>query len=381
MRRVPELDALRGIAAVLIVLFHLRFMGRFPVWGTAVDLFFVLSGYLITTIILDTRESTHFFRIFYTRRALRIWPIYYVGLLATVALNQLAPKPVSLEGWPSFVTYTQFMQGYWGGTLPSFSPFFRHSWTLAIEEQFYTLWPLLVYRTGRKYLPLLIIPLLVAPVVLRARGFFPHMLLTRCDGLGFGALLAGIFYDGRLIPAKRRVLGWAFAVAGVLACSFPAWRQPIYALLRSQWPGASWHLILPSIETQRICLAYFGLVGFVLCAQGHTRLAPLRNRRLCYVGQISYGLYLYHPLVFGTFAVARHAIGLRGSLAVDVLSFLACFVVAGFSWRYIESPILRLKDYFPYGATAAPSVPLAPALHGPHQGGRGPAALVERTVD
>jgi peptidoglycan/LPS O-acetylase OafA/YrhL len=355
MRRVPELDALRGIAAVVIMLFHLRFMGRFPWWGTAVDLFFVLSGYLITTIILDTRHTEHFFRVFYARRALRIWPAYYAAFLTAIVLNRLAPKPVSMDGWLSFLTYTQFVQGYWGGTLPNFSPFFRHSWTLAIEEQFYLLWPVLVARTGRKYLVALIIPLLIVPVVLRAQGYFPHMLLTRCDGLGFGALLAGILYEKPRLYVPKRALGWAFATVSLIACSFPLWREAIYGFIRAVSPSVHWSVVLPAMETQRTCLVYFGVVGFVLCAEGHTLLAPLRNVWLCRTGQISYGLYLYHPLVYGAVATLRLALGMRGSLAIDVFAFAACFVVASLSWRYIENPMLRLKAYFPYGERVQPT--------------------------
>src|ERR1700733_9150168 len=99
MRRIPELDALRGVAALVIVVFHMRFVDSAPALGTAVDLFFVLSGYLITTILLEQGRSPGFFGAFYARRALRIWPIYYLALVACVALNPLLPRPESMKGF------------------------------------------------------------------------------------------------------------------------------------------------------------------------------------------------------------------------------------------------------------------------------------------
>ncbi len=87
MRRVPELDAVRGIASLAIVLFHLRFMRTFPILGSAIDLFFVLSGYLITSILLDGEASPRSLARFYLRRAFRIWPIYYLTLAAFLAVN------------------------------------------------------------------------------------------------------------------------------------------------------------------------------------------------------------------------------------------------------------------------------------------------------
>ena len=146
--RIPELDAVRGLAAVAIVLFHWRF--HWPFLRTAVDLFFVLSGFLITSILLRTGESPHAFRTFYARRALRIFPIYYLTFAIFLAINPFAPRPHPIAALPYFLTYTQFIQGYWGQTIPPFSRAFGHTWTLAIEEQFYLFWPLVAWAVGRR---------------------------------------------------------------------------------------------------------------------------------------------------------------------------------------------------------------------------------------
>ena len=105
MKRIPELDGLRGIAAVAIVLYHLWFLD-IVMMGTAVNLFFVLSGYLITAIILRNGHSEGFLKNFYMRRGLRIWPIYYLTLFLLVAARAWLPQPGSLAGLPYYLTYT-----------------------------------------------------------------------------------------------------------------------------------------------------------------------------------------------------------------------------------------------------------------------------------
>jgi peptidoglycan/LPS O-acetylase OafA/YrhL len=348
MRRVPELDALRGIAAVVIVVFHLRFTNRYPVLGTAVDLFFVLSGYLITTIILETYQTENFLKNFYMRRALRIWPIYYLTFPIFLVVNRLLPQPHPLDGLPYYLTYTQFIQGYWFGELPRFSLIYRHTWTLAIEEQFYLFWPLLVRALGRRYLPALILPLVVLPTVMRSCGFIGHMLLTRCDGLALGALLAVLLLDRRRVDRWRPAFQAAFGLVIVLAMSYPAWAPALWRAAVAAWPGHPWHMTLPSVDTLRICVLYFGVVGTVLCTSGAPWLAVLRDGRLQYLGRISYGLYLYHPLVFTIVMLAHFRLGLRASVWIDLFKLAACLGVSAASWRFVEKPILALKDRFAY---------------------------------
>ena len=361
MRRIAELDALRGIAAVAIVAFHLRFKNSLPLLGTSIDLFFVLSGYLITTILLRTRESGRFFSTFYARRSLRIWPIYYLSFPAFLVLNRWLPNPSPLDGLPYYLTYTQFVPAYWGGAVPPFSHLYLHTWTLAVEEQFYLLWPLLVRLSGRRFLPMLALPLLVVPFVLRARGVFSHLLLTRCDGLALGALVAWLLYDGVRLARRKTAFSIGFAAAALLSPAYPVWGPFLLGAVESWWPALPWHRISISLGKSMIGLFYTGIVGLVLVHQGHPRLAFLRGRRLCRTGQISYGLYLYHPFVFAFMTLAMQGLGVRGSALMDVLKFAACFAVAALSWRFVERPILAMKDRFTYGETRG-----AEALRGPH---------------
>ena len=117
MRRIPELDGLRGLAALAVLLAHLG-EGRWPLvgWGwTAVNLFFVLSGYLITGIVLREGHAPGFWRAFYARRVLRIWPVYFGTIAAILAVGPLVGRPAATAGLPSYLTFTQNVPRYWGG--------------------------------------------------------------------------------------------------------------------------------------------------------------------------------------------------------------------------------------------------------------------------
>lgn len=356
MRRIPELDAVRGIAAIMIVLYHLRFMVKFPVLATGVDLFFVLSGYLITRIILEESGRPGFLRIFYTRRALRIFPVYYLALVVVLLTNRLLYRPDPLGGPLQYWTYTQGLQHYWGAVPPFFSRMYLHTWTLALEEQFYLVWPLLVSRAGRKGVCLLALPMMVASAWLRGTGLSPNLLLSRCDGLAMGAVLAVALGDGAWTPRRLRLARGLFATIALAAGVASLWRGRLIGPLAGSIPGYRWEFIVPSLETSVICLFYAALIGLIVVESGSRRLAPLRDFRLRNVGMISYGLYVYHPIVFGlTLAAHTQLLGWQGSWRIDIFKFFACFFVAIASWRWMERPILRWKDRFTYRARAVPA--------------------------
>jgi peptidoglycan/LPS O-acetylase OafA/YrhL len=337
MRRIPELDALRGIAAVVIILFHWRF--HVPFLKTAVDLFFVLSGYLITAILLETAHAPHALRTFYARRALRILPIYYLWFLFFLAINPFFPRPHPVDGLPYFLTYTQFIGRYWGGSDPPFSRGFGHTWTLAIEEQFYLFWPLVVRAAGRRGLLILGLPLLALPTALRFAGLDPHLLLTRCDGLVLGALLAALLADRERLERHRSAFGIALGVVG-LAATVPL------ARLAS---GPTWERLMTSLWLGRVGVAYACVVGLIVVYAGRPALRPLRSRRLGEIGQMSYGLYLYHPLVFLLVGMAHDALGFHHPVRLDLVKLAVAFGVAWLSWRHVERPILALKGHLGYG--------------------------------
>ena len=349
MRRTPELDGLRGLAALIIAIYHLR-PGEMRVGWPKVDLFFVLSGYLITTIILRHGVAANFHGTFFARRALRTWPAYFAALAAVVAINPFLPTPCRMDALPHFLTFTQNVPLYWSRSNPQFQLYFLHTWSMAVEEQFYLVWPLLVGLAGRRYLPALCGMLLGLSVTARSVGFHPWLLVARCDGFAFGGLLAAIFFDPAILDARRRVLsrgfaaaaagGFGFLVVGMIVLGGDAFIRPDIA-----WPGLS------LLATN---LLDFGLVGLILCHSGHPALGILRGRVFAGLGRLSYGMFIFHPLAFaGTVAVYR-LVGTGEPHWLDPIKLAASLLVAHVSWTCFERRFVALKSRFLYQPSAAP---------------------------
>jgi peptidoglycan/LPS O-acetylase OafA/YrhL len=356
MRRILELDALRGITAVIIMLAHIGLLNDSNWVYSSVDLFFVLSGYFITNNIQKNRRKPGFLFVFFSRRALRIWPAYYVGLLACVVLNRYLKWDKPLDAIAYYLTFTQNIHAYFGWPSPQFSGMFIHTWTLAIEEQFYLLWPALLFRAGRQTALVLILGFVALPLVLRSSGFSSYLLLTRCDGLALGSLLAWILSDQERVAGNLGQFRAAFASVGLASLLLP---------MVTPWPnGPGWDRLGRELFTSRACLSYFGLAGFVLCTQGHRALAILREKRLCHLGQMSYGLYLYHPLVFAALPALfrRHVmrpLGIQSTLPMNLGMLALCFLIAELSRRFLEEPVMAFKERLGYREKQK-------LYHGPH---------------
>ena len=168
--RIVELDGLRGLACLLVLVYHIM-PHRIPLGWAAVDLFFVLSGYLITSIVLRFSQEDHFLFHFYMRRGLRIWPVYFLTVLMVAVAVPFLPRPYVLASLRYVMTYSQNLPLYWSGNAPIFSSYLEHVWSLAIEEQFYTLWPLLLVLVGRRGVIPLSVALLSTSILARMCGF------------------------------------------------------------------------------------------------------------------------------------------------------------------------------------------------------------------
>lgn len=329
-RYIPELDGLRAFAILGVLLVHSNFGFLSPAlekmrargW-LGVDLFFVISGYLITSILLDTRDRPHYYRNFYARRGLRIWPLYYLSLLYVFALcphlGAWARQDFDPQAnrWPYYFLY---MQNLAYARLGSFSLVI--TWSLCVEEQFYLIWPFVVRLCSRRTLTAVAVAVLVWGTPFRM--FLHHI----TSSFGF------FFTFSRLDPIA----------VGALVALYPKWFK--YAWLAAPWAG--WLLWRGEFEFVFLALALtFGGVVAVAVTSGS---AFLRLRPLRYLGRISYGIYILHPIAFGLFYYTPlyswtghlpHANLIR--MAGQILAPLP---FAALSWKFVERPILSLKRFF-----------------------------------
>jgi len=363
---LPQLDGLRGLAIFGVLLFHI---GRFDLGWTGIVLFFVLSGFLITGILLDGKERPAYFGNFYARRALRIFPAYYFVLGLTWWIKRdftVSGLEAGIESaLPEWTYFLLYVQNYWMGEhwfRTPLSRFLGFTWTLAVEEQFYLVWPLLVYFLRARALLLLCAALVAAAPLLRMwiLGATDNPMLTlaslpsHLDSLATGAAICLMSRDARLrVWLSRRAGAALLAAAGIpLAWLVAATGLAAYGLnARLQWmhlPGNAWFLTLISLV--------FGAV-LILALAGTPRLAPaLAWAPLRALGKISYGVYLYHTLAYFLVSTAYKVsvslpftgshIGDWDMLAVHAAQMTLAVAMAAVSYRYLERPLLALKERF-----------------------------------
>ena len=375
--RLPALDGIRGLAILFVALFHFTalvgpetdrwvdeaFLKVTSAGWAGVDLFFVLSGFLITGILCNAKDvARNYFRNFYARRTLRIFPAYY-GVLALLALVLPLVQPmedVAAEAVRDrLLWYATYLTNVNLGGNPLFhGDFFltSHLWSLAVEEQFYLVWPAAVLLFGRRSLMAICLLVIVAALGLRigldaadAGRYIAHRITpARMDTLAVGALIALAVRDARDLDLLRRA-AWpvaAVASAALLAVFFSRERfSPFDA-----WVQTAGYTSLAFV------FGAFLLAGYA--AQAGTRLhAALSLRPLRFLGKYSYALYLVHwpaasllarrtdffefvPLVADS-GLLREAtfIAAAGTLSI---------AIAWLSWQLWESQFLKLKARFPY---------------------------------
>ena len=357
-KHIPQLDVLRGVAVLVVMLYHITdLVPRLhlkPIFGfgyAGVDLFFVLSGFLITGILVKSKDSKRYFTNFYARRALRIWPLYYLLLFFTFILLPIVHPSLKAsifklcQPWQAFPLFLQNL------TLKrqAFDTL-RVTWSLAIEEQFYLVWPVIVWLAPRRMLKPLALSGLFLSMALRWSvlvGLIAPLTiymntLTRLDGLSLGAFLA------LWVPeANDRVVRVAGLVVMMLA--LPA----AIAVGRTQ-PG---HWAFFSL----VAAAFAGALCLAITTKALSKLAFLR-----YTGKISYALYLVHVPVF-TFAGA-YGLGkilfphspIAAEIGLFLISIALCYGLAAASWHFLESRLLKLKSRFEYAFRPAAGTSLQP---------------------
>jgi peptidoglycan/LPS O-acetylase OafA/YrhL len=344
---IPELDGIRGVAILLVLAFHfgriLPHTGRvlLELGWTGVDLFFVLSGYLITRILWATRENRSYFVSFYGRRILRIFPLAFAFLAVyfwiALPLAHHFGYDLDRNGYDQ-LWYWAFLANWHNGLHGSLT----HLWSLSIEEQFYLIWPSVVFAISRRNLQRLCILLVVLPLSLRflLMGVFHYSVLTqgmtmcRTEALALGCLIA--------LAQGIRVLPWLAvpAAVGVLA---------IDARVGAQGR------IMGIYGLTLVALACAGFVQAVVKRAGSAAVSSrlLRSVWLRRFGKYSYAIYVLHaPILSLAFHVySRAPSPLRGF--VVFFAGIALSYMAGWaSWYFFESRILRLKRYFAYDRPA-----------------------------
>jgi peptidoglycan/LPS O-acetylase OafA/YrhL len=353
--RVPELDALRAIGAFAILAYHLWPTTFFFGWSRA-DLFFVISGYLITSIIVKHHSKRKFLVTFWARRALRIWPAYYLMLAIVCAIAMASGNPLRPASIASYLTFTQNTSCYWSTNVPSISGAAAPTWSLAIEEQFYLLWPLVLVWTGPSRVVPIALWLLVNSVASRSLGLFPVVALARCDGLALGSILA-VILDKEAIRSGRALRGISLAFLAIGLASLFFLSSPLVRhepIIPGTWGCGSLTIL-------GVNVLYASILGLIVCHTGHPWLGLLRSRAVCYVGQISYGIFLYHEIVIG--AVGMY-LGHR-TIWSHAVAIVLSISVAALSWEFLERPIGNLKNRFNYdrdrgGDEGVPAVGLRP---------------------
>jgi peptidoglycan/LPS O-acetylase OafA/YrhL len=356
-QHMRQLDGLRTLAVAAVAWSH--WMGAYQFgfeWGLmGVNLFFVLSGFLITGILLDSRAGAvgaagRWFAIrqFYARRVLRIFPLFYMTL-ALLALFNVRPIRETFVWHFSYLSNVYFFQrGSW-------QPGISHFWSLAVEEQFYLFWPyLILFLPVRMLRPVVLGLIGLAPAyrVVMALAFpekpLAFVLTIGClDALGIGALLAYAQRNG----VNSRWEAGALA-RWLLWLGLPAWAAVAVLEQLHLAPG-------PLLQMRQTFLdMVFGWVilnaakGFKGWAGGFLQLSPM-----VYLGKISYGLYVFHNLaVYGLVFAVRELHVPAVLLTVPWIHRLCLLVLtisaAAVSWHFYEKPLNDLKRFFPYNAPA-----------------------------
>jgi peptidoglycan/LPS O-acetylase OafA/YrhL len=346
VKKIPQLDAVRGLAVMLVFLHN---SGRYPslhLQGISangwmgVDLFFVLSGLLITGILLDTKQSGGYFANFYARRCLRIWPLYYALLLFMfVIVPVLRPSDAhtifetrSSPWW----SYPIFLQNFLVPIPTMATGALGVTWSLAVEEQFYLIWPLVVRFCSEGQLRKIAIAVICLSPALRFYLGLHHVNIysntfCRLDGLMAGALLALVIRSAGFLPSRFVTRAWiVFLVSAPLAL--------LIETLQARWIGFS-----------VIALASAAFVYLALFSAQRWLHALLTSRFLVYTGTISYGIYLLQKIPLD--AVKAFHLDKHEFLVLPITA-AATYAMASISWNLLEKPILRLKRFFEPEAAA-----------------------------
>lgn len=370
---IPELYALRalGLCSVLVyhfwprsrseTVFHVGQLG----W-IAMDGFFVMSGFLITGILLDSREKATYYSTYFARRAIRILPLYYVVLFLLWAIYKHTDYGneyrALVSQWGSPAWFTFYLGNFRSAAIGAWPPILGYAtlWSLQVEEQYYLLFPFAVAWMKRDHLRRLLIAAVVLSPVFRVILYLwrPDNLLLQyvllpchCEGLALGGLIAIRFRSGPWHISKTKLACWTTLILG----STIAWS------LIGAWsavdPARSnlWYRLIGYSLSSAGCA---GLVLLLICLRESSYTRWMRFPPLLYLGKISYGVYLLHPIAFWIMLelIKKQYLHFKNDDPLWFAETIALSIIlATASWELFEMPLLRLKKRFSYNSKNAPT--------------------------
>jgi peptidoglycan/LPS O-acetylase OafA/YrhL len=372
--RIPELDGLRGVAILLVILLHYvsdstgggfgsvlyRFRAIFRLGWCGVDLFFVLSGFLIGGILLDARDSPRYFQTFYVRRAYRILPIYYVWVTLYIVVNTsfehwrdspLSVDPAILNHLPLYYLFAQTFQPLLVGTVGAY--WMGVTWSVAIEEQFYLIAaPMVRFLREPHFVCALVSTIFLCPFLrLLVIAEWPSQLNLiyvfmpcRADSLAIGMITAVLWKD----PGHRRWLANHSKQLSAAALSLLA-GIPVFI----KWFPSPYTRFAALVEYQWLAFMFACLLLISLLDKQSVMARAMRLGFLGHIGQLSYCIYLIHlPILAIAHAVLLgspvHRIDTFSGIGVTILAAGITFTAASLSWAFLESPLIRRGHQYKY---------------------------------
>ncbi len=357
MTYIKQLDSLRAIAVILVIINHWlpasHFFNKIPNGAIGVDIFFVLSGFLISKILLDSRNNADLFNIpkssliknFYARRTLRIFPIYYLTIFTLLLFSKNTDTNIA----SSFIYFATYTSNFYFFNINEWDGMVSHLWSLAVEEQFYIFWPWIIFFVRKKYLIHLICGLIVigisSQVLLREMEMSPILTFTCFDAFGFGALIAWQITFGNQNLKRFYQAASIFAALAVVLF--------ILGLKQQEWNFIPLRTI--------ISLMTLWTITYIVINGERKNLKfkfILNNKGLMFLGRISYGLYLYHNIiptfnlkVLNTFINPLLPDVVNKTywdqlILVENIGLL--IFISWLSYVTIEKRFLNLKKHFPY---------------------------------
>jgi peptidoglycan/LPS O-acetylase OafA/YrhL len=346
-----QLDSLRAIAVLMVIISHWfskeHFLNRYTANGVnGVTLFFVLSGFLITGILLKSKHKVEegssirkAFKVFYMRRSLRIFPVYYLLLFVLLVLNL---SSVRVSFWWHFFYASNFY--FW--IKDAFAGSLSHLWSLAVEEQFYLVWPAIILLVTRRFLTYVLLTGVLAGVLFR--------LVMVTDLSDMGRLLMPGSLD-------------SFCIGGLFAygrSNMTSWYK--YYLAKQQWFILLAFVLIVIVHLpafRMLSIAQFSVIYFLFISIAFGILINrvsynieipflkqiLNNKGLLYIGKISYGIYLFHNFIPNFYGLSFSGIPSFFSIYLtQLLRLVVLLFLYSLSWFLVEEPLLVLKHRFEY---------------------------------